>query len=215
MNIIIIGPQGSGKGTQALFLTEKFNAQHIEAGRILRKLAKEDTDLGRELNEIMHIKKELASDEIIVKALSEEFKNIPKDKGIILDGAPRRIDQIDEVERIFSDSGRKIDKVIYLSVSEKESIERISKRYSCTKCHKHFTIGENISSPDELCDVCNSPIKQREDDTEEGIRKRLSIFHEETYPVVEYYRKKGNLIEIDGMQTKQEVFDEIVEKIKH
>ncbi|MDO8529232.1 MAG: nucleoside monophosphate kinase [bacterium] len=214
MNIIIIGPQGSGKGTQALFLSEKFNAEHIEVGRILRKLAKEDNDLGRELNEIMHIKKELASDEIIVKALAEEFKNVSPEKSIILDGAPRRIDQIEDVEKVFSDSRRKIDKVIYLSVSEKESIERISKRYSCAKCHKHFTIGENLSSPNDLCDVCNSPIKQREDDTEEGIRKRLSIFHEETYPVVEYYRNKGNLIEIDGMQSKKEVFDEVLDKIE-
>lgn len=214
MNLIIIGAQGSGKGTQALFLSEHLNAVHIEVGKMLRKLAKEDTPIGRTLHDVVHVKKELVSDDIVLEALAEEFKDVPPERGIILDGAPRRFEQIEEVEKVFSDTNRKIDGVIFLKVTEEESIERVSKRYSCSNCHKHFTLGENLINPDDLCPDCGSPIEQRKDDTEDGIKKRLSIFKEQTMPVVEYYRQKGILAEIDGMKNKQEVFEEILEKIK-
>lgn len=213
MNLIILGPQGSGKGTQALFLAEHFGATHVEVGRMLRKMAKEDSEMGRELYEIVHVKKELVSDEIVLKALVEEFKKVSLDRGIILDGAPRRIDQIEEVELAFSRSGRKIDKIIYLNIDDKESIDRVSKRYSCPKCRKHFALGENLMDPNDLCPDCGSHVEQRKDDTEEGIKKRLSIFKEQTLPVVEYYRKEGVLAETDGTKSKKEVFDEIISKL--
>lgn len=214
MNLIILGPQGSGKGTQALFLAEHFGVTHIEVGRMLRKMAKEDTEMGRELYEIVHIKKELVSDEIVLKALIEEFKKVPLERGIVLDGAPRRIEQIEEVEEAFASSGRKIDKIIFLNISDDESIERVSKRYSCPKCHKHFTLGENLLSSEDLCLDCGSSVEQRKDDTEEGIKKRLSIFKEQTLPVVEYYRDKGVLAEVDGTKDKKEVFNDIIDKVK-
>lgn len=213
MNIIIIGPQGSGKGTQALFLSEKLDAIHIDLGQTLRKLAKEESPLGKELYEIVHVKKELVSDEVIMRILTEEFKKIPSERGIILDGAPRRIDQIEDVEKAFVNSGRTIDKIVFLNVPAEESIERVSKRYSCSKCHKHFALGENLASADDLCTDCKSPVEQRKDDTEEGIKKRLSIFCEQTLPVVEYYRGKGVLIEVDGTKNKKEVFDDIINKL--
>jgi adenylate kinase len=214
MNIIILGPQGSGKGTQALFLSKQLNAIHIDLGKTLRKLAKEESPLGRELHEIVHIKKELVSDDVIEKVLAEEFKRIPLEKGIILDGAPRRIDQVEDVEQAFAISGRKIDKIIFLNVPEEESIDRVSKRYSCPKCHKHFALGENLENPSDLCPDCNSVVEQRRDDTKEGILKRLSIFKDQTIPVVEYFRKKNVLIEVDGTKSKTEVLDEILEKLK-
>ena len=214
MNLIILGPQGSGKGTQALFIAQHFGVTHIEVGRMLRKMAKEDTEMGRELYEIVHVKKELVSDEIVLKALVKEFKKVPLERGIILDGAPRRIEQIEEVEEAFASSGRKIDKIIFLNISDEESIERVSKRYSCPKCHKHFTLGENLLSAEDLCPDCGSSVEQRKDDTEEGIKKRLSIFKEQTLPVVEYYRNKGVLAEVDGTKNKKEVFNDIIDKVK-
>ncbi|MFA5777143.1 MAG: nucleoside monophosphate kinase [Parcubacteria group bacterium] len=213
MNLIILGQQGSGKGTQALFLAEHFGATHIELGRMLRKMAKEDSELGRELHEIVHIKKELVSDEVVLRSLIEEFRKVIPEKGIILDGAPRRVEQIKEVEQAFADSGRKIDKIIFLNISDEESIERVSRRYSCPKCRKHFVLGENLQDPNDLCPDCGSCVEKRKDDTEEGIKKRLSIFREQTLPVVEYYRNKGVLIEIDGTKSKKEVFDDIISKI--
>lgn len=213
MNLIILGPQGSGKGTQALFLAEHFGATHIEVGRMLRKMAREDSELGKELYEIIHVKKDLVSDKIVLKSLIEEFKKVDPERGIILDGAPRRIEQIKEVERAFDDSGRKIDKIVFLNISDEESIERVSKRYSCPKCRKHFALGENLLDPNDLCPDCGSHVEQRKDDTEEGIKKRLSIFKEQTLPVVEYYRDKGVLAEIDGTKSKKEIFDDIINKL--
>jgi len=214
MNIIILGPQGSGKGTQALFISEKLNAIHIDLGKTLRRLAKEDSPLGKELYEMVHVKKELVSDDVIEKVLAEEFKKIPMEKGIILDGAPRRIDQIEDVEQAFADSGRRIDRIIFINIPEEESIERVSKRYSCPKCHKHFALGENLESPSDLCPDCSSPVEQRKDDTEEGILKRLAIFKEQTIPVIEYFRKRNVLIEVDGTKSKMEILNEILEKLK-
>ena len=214
MNIVILGPQGSGKGTQALFLSEKLNAIHIDLGKTLRKLAKEESPLGKELHEIVHIKKELVSDDVIEKVLAEEFRKIPLEKGIILDGAPRRIDQVEDVKQAFAVSGRKIDKIIFLNVPEEESIERVSKRYSCPKCHKHFALGENLENPSDLCPDCNSLVEQRKDDTKEGILKRLSIFKEQTMPVVEYFRNKNVLVEVDGTKSKEKIFNEILERLK-
>jgi len=214
MNIIILGPQGSGKGTQALFLAERLNAIHVDLGKTLRRLAKEDSPLGKELYEMFHVKKESVSDDVIEKVLAEEFKKIPMEKGIILDGAPRRIDQIEDVEQAFADSGRRIDRIIFINIPEEESIERVSKRYSCPKCHKHFALGENLESPSDLCPDCSSPVEQRKDDTEEGILKRLAIFKEQTIPVIEYFRKENVLIEVDGTKSKMEILDEILEKLK-
>jgi adenylate kinase len=214
MNIIILGPQGSGKGTQALLLSEKLSAIHIDLGRTLRRLAKEENSLGKELYEIVHVKKELVSDDIIERVLAEEFKKIPLDKGIILDGAPRRIDQIEDVKKAFADSGRELDRVIFLNVPEEESIDRVSKRYSCSICHKHFALGENLENPSDLCPDCNGLIEQRKDDTKEGVLKRLSIFKEQTVPVIEYFRKENVLIEVDGTRRKPEIFNEILEKLK-
>jgi adenylate kinase len=214
MNIIILGPQGSGKGTQALFLSEKLDAIHIDLGRTLRKLAKEETPLGKKLYEIVHVKKELVSDDVIKKVLTEEFKKIPVEKGIILDGAPRRIEQIGDVKQAFSISGREIDRIIFINLPQAESIDRVSRRYSCPKCHKHFALGENLENASDLCPDCNSPVEQRKDDTKEGILKRLSIFKDQTIPVIEYFRKEGVLIEVDGTKSKTEILDEILEKLK-
>ena len=213
MNLIILGSQGSGKGTQALFMAEKFGSVHVDLGKVLRKMAKEDSDLGKKLYEIVYVKKELVSDEIVFEALTEEFKKIPLDRGIILDGAPRRIDQIEEVEKAFSVSGRSLDKVVYLNIPREVSIDRVSRRYSCAVCHKHFSLGENLSSILDKCDECGGKVEQRKDDTPEGIEKRLDIFLSQTIPVIEKYREGGMLVEIDGTKNKKEVFEEILEKV--
>jgi adenylate kinase len=214
MNLIILGPQGSGKGTQAKFLSDHFNLTHIDIGLALREVAEEDTPLGRELHRVMYEEKNLVSDEEMMGALEEKIKNLPLEKGIIIDGSPRRKGQIELVESVFRNYGRKIDKVIFLNVSEKESIERISKRYNCSNCKKGFFLGEDMNDPEKGCPICGGKIEKRKDDTEEGVKKRLKIFHEETYPVVEHYRQKGIILEVDGMKSREDVFKEILDKIE-
>lgn len=210
MNLVILGPQGCGKGTQAEKLVEKYGLYHIDMGKALREAAKEETELGQKLNEVINVRKELVSDDLVVSVLRRELEKVPAEQGIIFDGAPRRIEQVDEVEGLFKEFGRIFDKVIHVNISEKESIFRISKRYNCTKCAKGLILGKDFQNIGEACHYCDSPIEQRLDDTPDGVRKRLKIFHEETLPVIEYYRKEGKLIEVNGEQNPEKVLEEII-----
>lgn len=213
MNLIILGPPGSGKGTQAEFLAEKFNLSHIDIGLALRQTAKEKTALGESISHVINKKRELVPDKIIFSVLRKKFNEIPPRRGIVLDGAPRRVDQIDEVENAFKRIKRKIDKVIYLKISPRESIERISKRYQCSRCFARFVLGKDIKSPRYGCPVCAGKVQRRKDDTPAGIRKRLAVYRRETTPVMEYFRKKKLLLEINGEKKIDEIFKVLAKKL--
>lgn len=214
MNLIILGPQGSGKGTQAELLSKKFNLAHIDMGMSLRLAASENNSFGKKLSLIINDKKELVSDLIVQKVLERELKKIPKSKGIIVDGAPRRLGQIPVIEKALEGFGRKIDKVIHLKISVQESVRRISHRYNCSRCHKGLIMGKDVKSPKSLCLACGGTIERRPDDTPSGVRKRLRIYQKETAPVVKYFKKRGKIIETGGARKYQEVFRDIVGKLK-
>ena len=208
MNLLIFGPQGCGKGTQADKLSEKYNLVHIETGQIFREIARENTPLGKKISDLNE-KKEMIPDDIVVEILENKLKKIPAEKGLILDSAPRVASQIEIIEKMLGHIGRSVDKAISITLPREESIARISKRYICPSCSKQFVLGEDIKSKD-LCPKCGGPIRQRLDDTPDGVAKRLNIFQEVTVPVIEYYRGKGMLIEVDGSQNKENVFNKIV-----
>ncbi len=210
MNYIIIGPQGSGKGTQAEKLSEKFELIHVDMGKALRQVAKSDSPLGKEIHEIVNVKKELVSKKIAKEVLHLKLGSIPREQGIVLDGVPRNLDQREYVEEALQEFGRKIDKVFLINVSPEESFKRVSKRRACEKCKKTFILGKDIESEKERCLFCGNKIIQRIDDTKEGLGKRLKIFQKETMPVVKEYKKNGLLREINGEQTPGEVFNEIL-----
>ncbi|EKE10678.1 MAG: hypothetical protein ACD_15C00213G0003 [uncultured bacterium] len=215
MNLIILGPQGSGKGTQALLLAEKFNLAHIEMGLLLRTVAQENSELGRKIDEIVNQNKDLAPDEVVYSVLTEEIEKIPHGKkGVIFDGVPRTIGQIEKVEKILLEYGRITDVVIYISLPMEESIERITKRFGCKSCKSRLILKEDIQSPGDKCPNCGGEVVQRTDDTLEGITKRLDIFYRETLPVIEHYRKKGILYEVDGCRNVESVYLDISEKVK-
>lgn len=213
MNFIILGPQGSGKGTQAILLAEKYNLEHVDVGSALREISENDTLLGKRLNEIINVKKELVSNEIIGEVLEHKLADIPENKGIIIDGAPRRFEQIKIVEDALLKFGRKIDKVISINISPEESIKRISKRFDCSECGARLIMGEDIETAKDPCPKCKGKIEQRKDDTPEGVRKRLSIFQEETVPVIEEYRRNGILLEVEGEGEEREIFNKIVKNL--
>jgi adenylate kinase len=213
MNLIIIGPQGSGKGTQAGLLAQKFNLVQIETGLLFREAAEEKTKLGKRINAIIYKKHDLVPDDVVKEVLENEISKVPENKGIILDGAPRRKNQIDEVEKIFQRCGRKINHVVFINIPEEESIKRIEGRYECSKCFTKYTIGKDIKSAKDKCVACGGKLEKRRDDTEKGILKRLSIFFKETMSVVDYFRKKKMLIEVDGRKSVYEVFGNIVKKL--
>lgn len=214
MNVIILGPQGSGKGTQAEKIAESFGLEHIDMGKFLREVAQLPTELGKEINEIINVKKELVSDRILKKVLQVKLQDLPREKGIVFDGVPRSQNQLEYFEEALRQSGRKIEAVFFLDLSFEESLQRISKRRICEKCKKIFILGKDIKNENEPCPVCGGKIIQRVDDSLEGVKKRLNIFQKETMPILDYYKKNGVLIEINGNQSVEKVFADIEKKLK-
>jgi len=214
MEIVILGPQGSGKGTQSKLIVDNFDMTHIEMGLILRKLASEDSEIGKRVDETIHIKKELVSDEIVFSQLENATSKALKEKGVIFDGVPRRLAQVKGFEEMTKRYERIVDGVFYIKVPLEESIKRITKRYHCNDCDSRIVLGENIENPVDSCPKCGGTISQRSDDTPEGVKKRLDIFYKETIPVIEYYRKIGILFEIDGQGSPEEVYSRIEKEIK-
>lgn len=212
MNLLIFGPQGSGKGTQADLLAAKYNLEHIETGQIFREIGRESTDLGKTIKHLNE-QKEMIPDKITAQVLKNYLEKIPENVGMILDSAPRTLGQIVPVESMLAKLGKNVDKAIYITLPYEESVSRITKRYACTVCYRHFVLGKDIASSSDLCPTCHGPIMQRADDTPDGVAKRLKTFYEVTMPVIEYYRAKNLLIEVDGNQMKEKVFEDIISKL--
>lgn len=214
MNIVILGPQGSGKGTQAEKLAAKFDLEHIDMGKFLREVAKMDTPLGQEVWRIQNVTKTLVPKRILEEVFTIKLNDLPREKGIVFDGFPRNVDQNDYFETAMRDFGRQMDAVIYIRLAKEESMKRIADRWMCEKCKSIWIMGKDIKSPDDLCPNCGGKLIQRADDTPEGVEKRLQVFEKETLPVVEYYRNKNKLIEIDGAQTIEKVFENILNTLE-
>lgn len=206
LNLSILGPPGSGKGTQAEFLVDRYHLYHVDVGMELRKISREDTPLGRKVNDFINKKNILVPNDIVLDVLSHKLVQIPFEQGIILDGAPRRIDRVLPLEQMLEKLRRSLDIVIYLNVPEDLLIERIAHRYFCEKCGHFWIEGVDVqNAATDKCPLCDGRLRQREDDTPAGIRRRLEVFHSETQPVIDHYRKKGVLIEIDGRGSIDEV----------
>lgn len=212
MNLIIFGPQGSGKGTQADLLAARFDLEHIETGQIFREIGREGSELGKKIKDLNE-RKELIPDDITVDVIKSFVEKIQLEKGVILDSAPRTMGQIEPVEKMLHKLARTINKAIYITLPYEESVARITKRFACTVCYRHFVLGKDIESSDDPCPTCHGPIMQRGDDTPDGVAKRLKDFYDITVPVIEEYRKKGILMEIDGNRPKEEVFNDIIQAL--
>jgi adenylate kinase len=213
MNLIILGPQGSGKGTQAEKVAEKFNLEHIDMGKFLREVAKMDTSLGKEVYDIQNVTKTLVPSRILEEVFTVKMNSIPREQGVVFDGFPRNIDQAQYFEKTLVEFGRFLNKIFFIKLSPGEAVKRISARRVCEKCKKVFILGKNLENETDPCNECGGKIIQRIDDTEDGIKKRLEVFQEETIPVIEYYKEKKLLIEVNGEQGIEEVFKEILSHI--
>ncbi|MFA5871449.1 MAG: nucleoside monophosphate kinase [Parcubacteria group bacterium] len=214
MNIIVLGPQGSGKGTQAELLAKKYNLEHIDMGKYLRVVAKLDTPLGKEIWQIQNVTKTLVPSRIMREVLHLKLNELPREQGIVFDGVPRNQEQMDYLESALQETGRKIDAVILINISEEESVRRICRRWTCKNGHP-LIMGVDVQSEKDKCPIDGSDIFQRADDTPEGVKKRLKVYHEETTPVIGYYKNKNLLIEIDGQQSVEEVFAEVVDLLEN
>jgi adenylate kinase len=208
MRIILLGPPGAGKGTQAKTITEELGIPHISTGDILRKAIKEKTLLGLKAKKYMD-KGYLVPDNLIINLIKERIKREDCKKGFLLDGFPRTIPQAEALEKISN-----IDKVIKLKIENEMAIERLSGRRTCKDCGTMYHVIYLSSRREGICDRCGGELIIREDDRKEAVLKRLEVYREETRPLIEYYKKKGLLAIIDGGRRKEEVTKDLLVSIK-
>lgn len=211
---ILLGSAGSGKSTQAELLKSSLHLAHIDIGSELRAVAAQDTRLGRQVNDIINVRHEFVPDDVVFAVLTDAVHSVPETVGLLIDGIPRRESQIEKVLNLLKESKRSLNKVIFIDVPAAVSVERISKRYACGVCKRTYILGKNLIDSDKPCRYCGGRITQRADDTEEGVRKRHKIFHEETLPVVRYFGGTGQLLHVDGNQETYRVFRQILDYVR-
>ncbi|HQP91482.1 MAG TPA: adenylate kinase [Candidatus Omnitrophota bacterium] len=210
MKLILFGPPGAGKGTQAKSLTETFKLPHISTGDILRSEVKNDTELGKEAKGYMNSGK-LVPDTLVTEMVKKRLQQPDVKKGFILDGFPRTEAQAKALDAML-DGG--IDKAVYLSTSEKTVIQRLTGRRVCPKCGTNYHLTNMPPKKDMLCDQCNIELFQRPDDNEATVRNRLNVYLKESSAVLDYYRKQNKLEDVSGDLDSAEVLDTISKKIK-
>ncbi len=214
MNIIVLGPPGSGKGTQAKLIVKELDFQYFESGDILRERAQEQDTLGQEIDRIIHQEGKYVPDEMVVAIVNDWITEAKLEQGIVFDGFPRTLNQYQNLQKILTERGSGIDKVIYLKVREEESVRRLSARRICPQCDLEFNLVTKPPKKDEFCDQCQKKLIQRQDDAPEIIKKRLKTYYQLTRPLVESVRQQGILEEIDGERSIDEIHQDILERIK-
>src|SRR3989338_3228878 len=195
MRIILLGPPGAGKGTQAISLAEEFNLPHISTGDLLRQNVKKSTQLGLRAQDFMN-KGLLVPDELVTDMLAQRFKDPDIKNGFILDGFPRNIHQAKTLDNILKEANTGIDAVIYLDTSEKVIIQRLSGRLVCKNCGQNFHKTNMPPKADNLFDKCGGQLYQRQDDKEATIMARLEVYRKEVSTLIEYYEEKQKLYRI-------------------
>ncbi|MBQ3796527.1 MAG: adenylate kinase, partial [Butyrivibrio sp.] len=203
------GAPGAGKGTQAQMIADKYNIPHISTGDIFRANIKNGTELGKKAKEFMD-KGLLVPDELTVELLLDRVANEDCKDGYVLDGFPRTIPQADVLDKELTKLGDKVDFAVNVDVPDENIVRRMSGRRACLKCGATYHIEHIPPKTEGICDKCGSELVQREDDKPETVQNRLSVYHEQTQPLIEYYDKKNILKTVDGTKDMQEVFNEIV-----
>ncbi len=209
--LVLLGKQGAGKGTQAARLAEHYGVEHLSTGELFRASAAAGTAAGLEAKRYMDAG-ELVPDETVIKVVDERFTGDFLDRGFILDGFPRTLAQAEELDTVLSGSGHPLDAVLSLEVPTEIVLDRIAGRRVCEDCGANFHV--NMPPRENwTCDVCGGRVVQRDDDTEEAVRRRLEIYETETVPIIDFYDRLGTLVAIDAVGDGDEVFERLVKEI--
>ncbi|MBR1728836.1 MAG: adenylate kinase [Selenomonadaceae bacterium] len=209
MQLLLMGPPGAGKGTQAAELVKKFDIPHISTGDMLRAAVKEGTELGKQAKVVMDAGG-LVSDEIIIGIVKERLTKDDCKKGFILDGFPRTVEQADALSKILEELGIKLTRVLNIHVPAEDLIERAVGRRICKKCGATYHVKFNPTQKDGICDNCGGDLYQRGDDNAETMGNRLAAYEKSTRPLIEYYQKVGIYTEIDGRKPIDKVTEELI-----
>lgn len=208
MNVILIAPPAAGKGTQAELLSKDYNLYHLSTGDVLRSIASSDSDLGKQVKELID-NGNFISDELMLEILKEKISTLDNINGIIFDGVPRTLNQVEMLNKLLSNLNQNIDYVIYLDVEKEEAMKRATGRITCPKCNSIYNIYFDSFNEENKCNECGSELLKREDDTEEKFNHRFETYMNNTKPVIDYYNSLGILNVVKSIGTKNEVYDRV------
>ncbi len=208
MRLVLLGPPGAGKGTQAARISAKYGIPHISTGDMFREILKRDDELARKVRRYVEAG-DLVPDEIVVEIVKERIHRPDCGRGFILDGFPRTIPQAEALDEILEADGTPISAALYLWVTEDTAVMRLSRRRVCESCQAVYHLDFNPPRSPGVCDRCGGKLVQREDDREEVVRHRIRVYREQTEPLLGYYREKGVLREIDGNKSIEQVWEDV------
>ena len=209
MKIIMLGAPGAGKGTQAKKIAEKYQIPHISTGDIFRSNIKEGTELGMKAKAYMD-QGGLVPDELTIGMLMDRIQKDDCKNGYVLDGFPRTIPQAESLTNALNERNQKIDYAVNVDVPDENIVNRMSGRRACLSCGATYHIVYKPSKVEGICDVCGDKLVLRDDDKPETVKKRLSVYHDQTQTMIEYYKEAGVLANVDGTQDMEKVFSDIV-----
>lgn len=209
MKIIMLGAPGAGKGTQAKKIAEKYSIPHISTGDIFRANIKNGTELGQKAKTYMD-QGLLVPDELVVDLVVDRVNQDDCVNGYVLDGFPRTIPQAEALDKALKGLGQKIDYAINVEVPDENIVHRMGGRRACIGCGATYHVEFNAPKVEDVCDTCGGELVLRDDDKPETVQKRLSVYHAQTQPLIDYYKKANVLVEVDGTQDINVVFQDIV-----
>lgn len=209
MNLILLGPPGAGKGTQAKMLMDKYNIPQISTGDILRGAVKDGTEMGKLAKEYMDAGK-LVPDDVIIGIVKDRLAEDDAQAGYMLDGFPRTVPQAEALDGMLTDMDSRIDHVVSIDVPDEELIGRLTGRRTCKECGSGFHVHFDPPTKDGVCDKCDGELYQRDDDNVETVSNRLKVYAESTQPLIDYYEARGLLRGIEGVGSIKDIFDRIV-----
>jgi len=213
MNIVMLGPPGAGKGTQAALLAERLGIPHVATGDLFRGALKEETELGLTAKAYME-RGELVPDEVTIGMVRERLQEPDCDGGLILDGFPRTVEQAKALEGLLAEQDRMIDAVLFIDAEEDELVRRLSSRWTCRNCQAVYNVISNPPRERGKCDICGGELYQRPDDVPQTVRNRIVVYRDQTSPLIDYYQDEGLLITIKSEGGIERVQEKILEALQ-